>query len=53
MPIRNVRNDFMIDRDEQKHRTFTGVKGLAEQDSMIQHSQGADRGPHQGNPDRH
>jgi phthalate 4,5-dioxygenase oxygenase subunit len=40
VPVRNVRNDFMIDRDEQKHRTFTGVKGLAEQDSMIQHSQG-------------
>jgi phthalate 4,5-dioxygenase oxygenase subunit len=40
VPIRNVDNDFMIDRDEQKHRTFTGIKGLAEQDSMIQHSQG-------------
>lgn len=40
VPVRNVHNDFMIDRDEQKHRTFTGVKGLAEQDSMIQHSQG-------------
>jgi len=45
IPVRNAHNDFMIDRDEQKHRTFTGVKGLAEQDSMIQHSQGpiADR----------
>lgn len=40
MPVRNASNDFMIDRDEQKHRTYTGVKGLAEQDSMIQHSQG-------------
>ena len=40
MPVRNASNDFMIDRHEQKHRTFTGVKGLAEQDSMIQHSQG-------------
>ncbi len=40
VPVRNVHNDFMIDRDEQKHRTYTGVKGLAEQDSMIQHSQG-------------
>ncbi len=40
VPVRNVHNDFMIDRDEQKHRTFTGVKGLAEQDSMVQHSQG-------------
>ncbi|MBT5267280.1 MAG: Rieske 2Fe-2S domain-containing protein [Rhodospirillaceae bacterium] len=40
LPVRNVDNDFLIDRDEQNHRTFTGVKGLAEQDSMIQHSQG-------------
>ncbi len=40
VPVRNVHNDFGIDREEQKHRTFTGVKGLAEQDSMIQHSQG-------------
>ena len=40
VPVRNVHNDFMIDRDDQKHTSFTGVKGLAEQDSMIQHSQG-------------
>ena len=40
VPVRNIYNDFQIDREEQKHRTFTGVKGLAEQDSMIQHSQG-------------
>lgn len=45
MPVRNVHNDFQIDREEQRHRTYTGVKGLAEQDAMIQHSQGpiADR----------
>jgi phenylpropionate dioxygenase-like ring-hydroxylating dioxygenase large terminal subunit len=45
MPLKNRSNDFMIDREEQKHRTFTGVKGLAEQDAMIQQSQGyiADR----------
>ena len=30
----------MIDREDQKHRSYTGVKGLAEQDAMIQHSQG-------------
>ncbi|MEH6545141.1 MAG: Rieske 2Fe-2S domain-containing protein [Sneathiella sp.] len=39
-PLKNRSNDFMIDRDDQKHRTFTGVKGLAEQDAMIQQSQG-------------
>jgi phthalate 4,5-dioxygenase oxygenase subunit len=38
--LKNRSNDFMIDRDEQKHRTFTGVKGLAEQDAMVQQSQG-------------
>ena len=44
-PLKNRSNDFMIDRDDQKHRSFTGVKGLAEQDAMIQQSQGfiADR----------
>ncbi len=39
-PTRNRSNDFLIDRDDQKHRTYTGVKGLAEQDAMIQQSQG-------------
>jgi phthalate 4,5-dioxygenase len=45
MPVRNVHNDFQIDREDQRHRTYTGVQGLAEQDAMIQHSQGpiADR----------
>ena len=45
IPVRNVSNDFMIDREAQRHQSFTGVKGLAEQDAMIQHSQGpiADR----------
>ncbi|MEQ9639236.1 MAG: Rieske 2Fe-2S domain-containing protein [Alphaproteobacteria bacterium] len=40
VPVRNRANEFQIDRDEQKHRTFTGVKGLAEQDLMVQQSQG-------------
>ncbi len=39
-PLKNRSNDFMIDREDQKHRSFTGVKGLAEQDAMIQQSQG-------------
>ncbi|MFT7647027.1 MAG: phthalate 4,5-dioxygenase oxygenase subunit [Candidatus Poriferisodalaceae bacterium] len=39
-PIANRSNDFLIDRDEQKHRTYTGVKGLAEQDAMVTQSQG-------------
>ena len=44
-PVRNRDNDFGIDREVQKTRTYTGVEGLAEQDAMIQQSQGfiADR----------
>ena len=38
--IRNRGNDYLIDRHAQKHDTYTGVKGLAEQDAMIQESQG-------------
>jgi phthalate 4,5-dioxygenase oxygenase subunit len=40
MPLRNRSNDYEIDRNAQKTQTFTGVKGLAEQDIMIQQSQG-------------
>jgi phthalate 4,5-dioxygenase oxygenase subunit len=45
VPLANRSNDFLIDRDEQKHRSFTGVRGIAEQDAMAQASQGviADR----------
>jgi phthalate 4,5-dioxygenase len=45
VPLRNRSNDYLIDREEQKHRTFTGVRGIAEQDAMAQDSQGriADR----------
>ncbi len=40
VPIRNRDNDYLIDREEQKHRSFTGVRGIAEQDAMAQDSQG-------------
>ena len=45
VPLRNRHNDYQIDRDEQRHRTFTGVRGVSEQDAMVQDSQGliADR----------
>ena len=45
IPIRNRTNDYLIDREEQKHRSFTGVRGIAEQDTLAQESQGviADR----------
>jgi len=45
VPRRNRTNDYLVDREDQKHRSFTGVRGVAEQDAMAQDSQGliADR----------
>jgi len=45
MPLRNLRNDYLIDRRAQKHDTFTGIEGVSEQDAAIQDSMGpvADR----------
>ena len=45
VPIRNRENDYLIDRADQKRRTFTGIRGISEQDAAIQDSQGviADR----------
>jgi phthalate 4,5-dioxygenase len=40
VPLRNRSNDYLIDREDQKHRSFTGVRGIAEQDAMAQDSQG-------------
>jgi phenylpropionate dioxygenase-like ring-hydroxylating dioxygenase large terminal subunit len=39
-PLRNRDNDYLIDREDQKTRTFTGIQGVSEQDAMIQDSQG-------------
>ena len=41
MPLRNRANDYLIDRHEQKKVSFTGIRGIAEQDTMAQESQGA------------
>lgn len=45
VPLRNRANNYLMDRSEQRRNTFTGVKGVSEQDAMIQDSQGyiADR----------
>lgn len=40
VPLRNISNDFMIDREDQKTRTYTGIKGVSEQDAAIQESMG-------------
>jgi phenylpropionate dioxygenase-like ring-hydroxylating dioxygenase large terminal subunit len=39
-PIRNLDNNYMIDRSEQKTHSFTGIKGIGEQDCSIQESMG-------------
>jgi nitrite reductase/ring-hydroxylating ferredoxin subunit len=45
LPLRNRANDYLIDREAQKSVSFTGIHGIAEQDTMAQESQGliADR----------
>ena len=45
MPLRNRANDYLIDRKLQKTRSYTGIKGVSEQDAAVQDSQGpiADR----------
>lgn len=40
-PLSNSDNDYNIDREEQKWRTFTGIKGIGEQDMGTQESMGA------------
>jgi len=44
-PVRNMANDYLIDREEQKTLTFTGIKGIGEQDFSVQEGMGriADR----------
>jgi len=39
-PIRNIDNNYMINREQQRMETFTGIKGVGEQDCSIQESMG-------------
>ena len=45
VPLRNKSNDYLIDRKLQKTSSYTGIKGVSEQDAAVQDSQGpiADR----------
>lgn len=45
VPVRRRENNYLIDRDMQKHSNFTGIAGISEQDQAIADSQGliADR----------
>lgn len=40
MPVRNLRNDYLIDRKAQKYDSYSGIEGVSEQDAAIQDSQG-------------
>jgi phenylpropionate dioxygenase-like ring-hydroxylating dioxygenase large terminal subunit len=40
-PIRNARNEYLIDRVKQKTESFTGIKGVGEQDCAVQESMGS------------
>jgi len=39
-PVLNKRNDYLIDRNEQKKLTFTGIAGTGEQDFSVQEGMG-------------
>lgn len=42
IPLANKRNDYLMDREAQKNRTtYSGVEGIAIQDSSLQESMGA------------
>ena len=45
VPLRHKGNDYLIDRKLQKTSSYTGIKGVSEQDAAVQDSQGpiADR----------
>lgn len=40
VPLRNRRNDYMIDREAQRTASFTGIIGVREQDAAIQEGMG-------------
>ena len=40
LPLRNKANDYLIDRWDQKTKTFTGIAGTGEQDFSVQEGMG-------------
>ncbi len=40
VPLRNRSNEYLIDREEQRYRSYSGIQGVSEQDACIQDSQG-------------
>ena len=45
VPLRHRGNDYLIDRKLQKTKSYTGIRGVSEQDAVVKDSQGpiADR----------
>jgi phenylpropionate dioxygenase-like ring-hydroxylating dioxygenase large terminal subunit len=39
-PVRNLDNNYLIDREKQRHLNMTGIHGFASQDQAIQESMG-------------
>jgi hypothetical protein len=40
-PVQNAANDYLIDRDEQRNGSFTGIEGIVMQDQAVTESMGA------------
>jgi nitrite reductase/ring-hydroxylating ferredoxin subunit len=40
-PLRNADNDYMIDREQQRKSTMTGIQSFASQDQAVQESMGS------------
>src|SRR5487761_1204663 len=40
IPVHNKSNDYLVDREEQRTYTFTGIKGTGEQDFSVQEGMG-------------
>jgi hypothetical protein len=40
-PVANARNDYLVNREAQRTKTFTGIPGVSEQDLAVQESMGA------------
>jgi len=38
-PVANMANDYLIDREKQRHDSFTGIRGIREQDLAVQEDQ--------------
>jgi phthalate 4,5-dioxygenase oxygenase subunit len=41
VPIRNISNEYLIDRKLQREKSYTGIKGITEQDAAVNESMGA------------